>query len=170
MSSLMKDTESEQREKLKEELLRQYEAGTLKGAGSILCHNNNNVPRQIPTIEEHRLASAASSSINSSTVSSLKRSVSAGKPSIISLASSGVPVLGAPLHLPDITRPPPGYHYQTQSQYHHPAPTSSYDQFPQSSALLPSTSSVSYPEVTFHELNTNFVIIILTFVFRRILC
>ena len=74
--------EMEAREKLKEELLRQYEAGQLgppHQSGRL-----TSVPRQIPTIEENRAHVARMSSLT----------VSRPTPSS---------------YLPDLTRPPPGY-------------------------------------------------------------
>ena len=98
----------EEREKLKEELLRQYEAGHLKtqmcslGAVSstvpTLLSGNTNHPRQIPTIEEHRAAS---------TSTMVRRTVS----------------LTRPLHLPDVSRPPPGYNFPLAAVTQ-PVPTS----------------------------------------------
>ena len=98
--------ETEKREKLKEELLRQYEAGQLKGCApdSMMCHNNN-VPKQIPTIEEHRQAS--SSAIRRSMAVSLTRSSC----SIVTPATSVLP----PLQLPDVSRPPPGYNFSSSA-------------------------------------------------------
>ena len=72
--------ELEAREKLKEELLRQYEALN-PGPGVVGSHSQPAAPRQIPTIEENR-------------ASSVKR----------------VQVVArTPSYFPDLSRPPPGY-------------------------------------------------------------
>ena len=84
------------KEELKEELLRQYEAGQLKPI-TTLSHNQ---PRQIPTIEEHR---AASNSAAAAAV--VRRAASISRPVTVSAPSS--------VYLPDLSRPPPGYNYPT---------------------------------------------------------
>ena len=76
--------EMEAREKLKEELLRQYEAGQL-GPPQHQSARLTSVPRQIPTIEENR--------------ATVKR--------MSTLAVHRAPPSAA--YLPDLTRPPPGY-------------------------------------------------------------
>ena len=115
----------EEREKLKEELLRQYEAGQLKtqmcslGAMSstvpTLLSGNTNHPRQIPTIEEHRAAST-STMVRRTTVS-----------------------LPRPLHLPDLSRPPPGYNFPlaTQPVVPTPSPAPSVSLYPQAQTPTP---------------------------------
>merc|ERR1719495_1308119 len=75
--------EMEAREKLKEELLRQYEAGQL-GPPHHQSARLTSVPRQIPTIEENRAHVKRMSTLT----------VSRPTPSS---------------YLPDLTRPPPGY-------------------------------------------------------------
>ena len=71
--------ELDAREKLKEELLRQYEA---LNPGAVAAHSSQSAPRQIPTIEDAR-------------ASSVKRiQVVAARP---------------PSYFPDVSRPPPGY-------------------------------------------------------------
>lgn len=97
--------ETDKREKLKEELLRQYEAGQLKECvpGSLLS-SNNNVPKQIPTIEEHRQAN--SSALRRSLAVSLTRS------SVVTPATASVL---PPLQLPDVSRPPPGYNFSSSA-------------------------------------------------------
>ena len=97
----MSDMTSE-REKLKEELLRQYEAGQLKPSvnvlsgghhhGPTILSGNSNLPRQIPTIEEYRQTSA------------IAGVVQFRKPVAI---SATLPT--STLHFPDLSRPPPGY-------------------------------------------------------------
>ena len=102
----MSDMASE-REKLKEELLRQYEAGQLKPSVNVLSgghHHgptilsvNSNLPRQIPTIEEYRQTSA------------IAGVVQFRKPVAI---SATLPT--STLHFPDLSRPPPGYIFSSQ--------------------------------------------------------
>ena len=89
--------ELEAREKLKEELLRQYEAGKLNPAGGVLPTPKSSVPRQIPTIEENR--------------ASVRR-----MPAVTAVTAVSRP---APRYLPDLSRPPPGYYplYPQQSQH-----------------------------------------------------
>ena len=91
-----------EREKLKEELLRQYEAGQLKASvsgghhGPTILSGNSNRPRQIPTIEEYRQNAA------------IAGVVQFRKPVAISAA------LPTSVHFPDLSRPPPGYIYAGQ--------------------------------------------------------
>ena len=102
----MSDMTSE-REKLKEELLRQYEAGQLKPSvnvlsgghhhGPTILSGNSNLPRQIPTIEEYRQTSA------------IAGVVQFRKPVAI---SATLPT--STLHFPDLSRPPPGYIFSSQ--------------------------------------------------------
>ena len=80
------------KEELKEELLRQYEAGQLKPATANATLSLNQ-PRQIPTIEEHRANSTAV----------VRRTASVTRPVTVSAPSS--------VYLPDLSRPPPGYNY-----------------------------------------------------------
>ena len=95
-------TMSSEREKLKEELLRQYEAGQLKASvtgghhGPTILSGNSNRPRQIPTIEEYRQNAA------------IAGVVQFRKPVAISAS------LPASVHFPDLSRPPPGYIYTGQ--------------------------------------------------------
>ena len=97
---------SSEREKLKEELLRQYESGQLKASvsgghhdhhhhhhGPTILSGNSNRPRQIPTIEEYRQTAA---------VVQFRKPVSNSAPYPTSL------------HFPDLSRPPPGYIYAGQ--------------------------------------------------------
>ena len=94
---------SSEREKLKEELLRQYEAGQLKASVSgghhappTILSGNSNRPRQIPTIEEYRQNAA------------IAGVVQFRKPVAISAT------LPTSVHFPDLSRPPPGYIYAGQ--------------------------------------------------------
>ena len=96
-------TMSSEREKLKEELLRQYEAGQLKASVSgghhappTILSGNSNRPRQIPTIEEYRQNAA------------IAGVVQFRKPVAISAS------LPTSVHFPDLSRPPPGYIYAGQ--------------------------------------------------------
>ena len=101
----------DEREKLKEELLRQFEAGQLKTASHTILSGTYDVrnqpllqprARQIPTIEEHRAANANPSQVLRRTTS-LPRS-----------AASLTIQPGGSLYLPDLSRPPPGYTYPQQ--------------------------------------------------------
>ena len=105
-----------EREKLKEELLRQYEAGQLKAsvptvlAGGhpgvsgghhhhpvpTILSGNSNHPRQIPTIEEYRQTAAMGGVVQ------FRKPVAISAP------------LPSSLHFPDLSRPPPGYIYSSQ--------------------------------------------------------
>ena len=100
-------TMSSEREKLKEELLRQYEAGQLKASvsgghhgghhGPTILSGNSNRPRQIPTIEEYRQNAA------------IAGVVQFRKP--VAISASLIPTS---VHFPDLSRPPPGYIYAGQ--------------------------------------------------------
>ena len=96
--------EMSDREKLKEELLRQYEAGQLKSSissGPTILSGTTNHPRQIPTIEEYR-----QTSVHFRRPVASVASVALSRP-----VSTQIP---ASLHFPDISRPPPGYSYSSQ--------------------------------------------------------
>ena len=93
---------SSEREKLKEELLRQYEAGQLKASvtgghhGPTILSGNSNRPRQIPTIEEYRQNAAIAGVVQ------FRKPVAISAP------------LPTSVHFPDLSRPPPGYIYAGQ--------------------------------------------------------
>ena len=95
-------TMSSEREKLKEELLRQYEAGQLKASvtgghhGPTILSGNSNRPRQIPTIEEYRQNAAIAGVVQ------FRKPVAISAP------------LPTSVHFPDLSRPPPGYIYAGQ--------------------------------------------------------
>ena len=101
------DTSDMEREKLKEELLRQFEAGQLKPSVSVLSgghhhgptilSGNSNLPRQIPTIEEYRQTSAVTGLVQFR------------KPVAVSATHPT-----SSLHIPDLSRPPPGYIFSSQ--------------------------------------------------------
>ena len=102
----------DEREKLKDGLLRQFEAGQLKTSSHTILSGTyddvRNQPllqpraRQIPTIEEHRAANANPSQV-------LRRTTSSPR----SAASLTIQP-GGSLYLPDLSRPPPGYTYPQQ--------------------------------------------------------
>jgi len=114
------------REKLKEELLRQYEAGQLKPDKDPNCQpgpttgdvqkllreykmDGERQPRQIPTIEEQRGERAAF----------VRRSVAVPRQ-----------IVSVPRPLPDLSRPPPGYVYPirtVQMPIYQPAPQPIYN-------------------------------------------
>ena len=114
------------REKLKEELLRQYEAGQLKADKDPNCQtgpttgdvqkllreykiDGERQPRQIPTIEEQRGDRAAY----------VRRSVAVPRQAV-----------SVPRSLPDLSRPPPGYVYPirtVQMPFYQPAPQPIYN-------------------------------------------
>ena len=101
------DTSDMDREKLKEELLRQFEAGQLKPSvgvlsgshhhGPTILSGNSNLPRQIPTIEEYRQTSAVTGVVQ------FRKPVA---------VSATLPT--SSLNFPDLSRPPPGYIYSSQ--------------------------------------------------------
>ena len=101
------DTSDMEREKLKEELLRQFEAGQLKPSvgvlsgshhhGPTILSGNSNLPRQIPTIEEYRQTSAVTGVVQ------FRKPVA---------VSATLPT--SSLNFPDLSRPPPGYVYSSQ--------------------------------------------------------
>ena len=131
----------EDREKLKEELLRQYEAGQLKPR--VILSGSSNTPRQvsdeltqtpevllllplqIPTIEEFRAAVSSTSAV-------------CVRPRVAISVPRHVPSLHldsrhvSSLHLPDVSRPPPGYSYPAQRTLYQshlltPAPSLNYE-------------------------------------------
>ena len=140
-----RETESVARERLKEELLRQYEAGQIEtpeqGRGSVVsCHREESDvtsrARHIPTIQEQRDKFAFYKRRNYMSPSlSYARAVS----------------------LPDVSRPPPGYIRPVQTvvpvPYYQPQSTYSYEDTIVSRVLQSLMNSRSSPNDHFHQIN-----------------